>query len=212
MEYIFHHVVQNGDRGIMIKNNALSVSSDEIRNRRVKQQIDNHPFVYTRMMQGKKTRKLEAMLCKSIKYFPELHRQRICIGYTQQYGEADTRQFLIRLNPRKLSYYVIGHELTHLVQGIKGRLLDDAIPQGEIACDIWTIARAELFLDEPPGYLDVGRSILLNWKLYRNRVRSLCIEAIQKRKIIRPYIKWLTNEIRVSAHEYDSKCARTSLS
>ena len=157
--------------------------------------MKNDDFVYTRTMQGKKTRRLETMLREAITHFPELQGESISVGYTKQYGEADIRRLLIRLNPRKLSYYVIGHELTHLAQGMKGRLGDHAIPKGEIACDIWTIARSDLFLDEPPGYLDVGRRVLLDWKLHRDRVRSLCIEAIEKRKIHRTYIQWLTKAI-----------------
>jgi hypothetical protein len=152
-------------------------------------------FVYTRTMQAKKTKRLEPMLRESLEQFPELQGECISVGYTKRYGEADMRRLLIRLNPRKLSYYVIGHELTHLVQGMNNRLRAYAIPKGEIACDIWTIARSDLFLDEPPGYLDVGRRVLLDWKLHRDRVRSLCIEAIEKRKVHRTYILWLTKTI-----------------
>ncbi|HIA14357.1 MAG TPA: hypothetical protein EYN74_05645 [Nitrospirales bacterium] len=162
-------------------------------------QMKYDDFVYTRMMQAKKTKRLETMLRDAIRHFPELHGESISVGYTKRLGEAEIRRLLIRLNPRKLSYYVIGHELTHLVQGLKDRLGDHAIPKGEIACDIWTIARSDLFLDEPPGYLDVGRRVLLNWTSHRNRVRSLCIEAIEKRKIRRTYIQWLTAEIRSSS-------------
>jgi len=147
-------------------------------------------------MQAKKTKRLETMLQESINHFPELQGESISVGYTKRYGEADLRRLLIRLNPRKLSYYVIGHEFTHLVQGMKDRLGAHAIPKGEIACDIWTIARSDLFVDEPPGYLDVGRRILLDWNLHRARVQSLCIEAIEKRKTHRTYIRWLTNAMR----------------
>ena len=82
---------------------------------------------------------------------------------------------------------------------MKDRLGDKAIPTGEIACDVWTIARSDLFLDEPPGYLDVGRRVLLSWKLHRNRVRRLCIEAIEHRKVQRHYIRWLTAELHSSS-------------
>ncbi len=153
-------------------------------------------FVYTRTMQGKKTRRLETMLQGAIRHFPELQGESISVGYTKRYGESDIRRLLIRLNPRRLSYYVIGHELTHLVQGMKDRLGENAIPKGEIACDIWTIARADVFLDEPPGYLDVGRRVLLDWKAHRDRVRNLCIEAIERRNVHRHYIQWLTRELR----------------
>ncbi len=155
-------------------------------------------FIYTRTMQAKKTKRLESMLEASIKQFPELQAEAVSVGYTKRYGEADVQRQLIRLNPRKLSYYVIGHELTHLLQGMKEALGEHAIPNGEIACDIWTIARSELFLDEPPGYLDVGRRVLLDWKLHRDRVRSLCIQAIEKRKTHRTYIRWLTNALCTS--------------
>ena len=163
--------------------------------------MKNDGFVYTRTMQGKKTRRLETMLQGAIRHFPELQGESISVGYTKRYGESDIRRLLIRLNPRRLSYYVIGHELTHLVQGMKDRLGENAIPNGEIACDIWTIARSELFLDEPPGYLDVGRYVLLNWTAHRERVRSLCIKAIEKRKARRTYIQWLTNELRYSTRQ-----------
>ena len=153
-------------------------------------------FLYTRVMQQRKTTRLEKMLEESIAHFPELYGKSIAVGYTKGYGEAETSRFLIRLNPRKLSYYVIGHELTHLVQGMYDYSVGCVIPKGEIACDIWTIARSDIFLDEPPGYLNVGKRVLLNWNAYRNRVRSLCIDAIEKRKNQRNYIRWLTNEIR----------------
>ena len=162
-------------------------------------QMNNHDFVYTRTMQGKKTKRLETMLRESITHFPELQGESISVGYTERYGEADIRRLLIRLNPRKLSYYVIGHELTHLAQSMKDRLGGNPIPKGEIACDIWTIARSDLFLDEPPGYLDVGRRVLLNWKLHRDRVRRLCIEAIENRKVQRHYIRRLTAELHSSS-------------
>ena len=161
--------------------------------------MNSSNLVYTRTMLAKKTKRIESMLTHSLKQFPELQGERIAVGYTARYGEADIPRLLIRLNPRKLSYYVIGHELTHLVQGMKDRLGDAAIPKGEIACDIWTIARSHLFLDEPPGYLDVGRRVLQNWEHHRVRVRNLCNEAIEKRKTRRTYIQWLTAEIRSSS-------------
>ena len=171
----------------------------EERERETKDQMSDHDFTYTRVMQAKKTKRLERMLGESIKHFPELQGKGVSVGYTTQYGEADALRLLIRLNPKKLSYYVIGHELTHLLQGMKDRLGDHAVPKGEIACDIWTIARSDLFLDEPPGYLDVGRRVLLDWRSHRDRVRNLCIEAIEKRNTRRTYIQWLTAELRSSA-------------
>ncbi len=147
-------------------------------------------------MQGKKTGRLERMLQDAVSHFPEFQGKGIFVGYTKRYGEADSCRLLIRLNPRKLSYYVIGHELTHLVQGMKNRLGESAIPKGEVSCDIWTIARSDLFLDEPPGYLGVGRRVLLDWKAHRDRVRNLCIEAIERRNVHRHYIQWLIRELR----------------
>src|SRR5262249_17143872 len=58
----------------------------------------------------------------------------------------------IRLNTRArsgMSYFTIAHELTHLLQ--KPGL--GTVPDGEIQCDIYALARSSLFTDDMPTYL-----------------------------------------------------------
>jgi hypothetical protein len=69
------------------------------------------------------------------------------------------------------------------------------IPYGEVQCDVWTIARNDLFLDAPPFYLKLPKQIYNHWVQYSKQVRELCVKAIVVRKIKRQYLKWLENEI-----------------
>ena len=89
-----------------------------------------------------------------------------------------------------VTYFTIGHELTHLVQP-PGLAL---IPSGEVQCDIWTLTRDPLFLDEKPCYLEVscdGRS----WRRHAGAVRELCRRAIEIRRWNRRYIVWLREQL-----------------
>ena len=89
-----------------------------------------------------------------------------------------------------VTYFTIGHELTHLVQP-PGLAL---IPSGEVQCDIWTLARDPLFLDEKPCYLEMdcdGRS----WRRHAHAVRDLCRRAIEVRRRNRRYIVWLREQL-----------------
>ena len=45
----------------------------------------------------------------------------------------------------------------------------------ETQCDIWTLARSELFCDDAPTYLRMPRAVRDNWRHYAGRVRSLCV-------------------------------------
>ena len=70
------------------------------------------------------------------------------------------------------------------------------IPSGEKQCDIWTLARHELFCDDPPTYLRLPRVMRESWPAYAPAVRALCMTAIEKRLSYRRYIHWLEGEIR----------------
>ena len=116
--------------------------------------------------------------------FPELKGDKFKIGLTTSLGtvaRAYTRlapdQIKIGINPinKTISYFTLGHELTHFVQHISD------IPSGEKTCDIWTIARNELFLDETPSYLKIPLFIHDNWNKYANAIRELCIKSIKYR-------------------------------
>jgi len=165
-------------------------------------------FDFTAPMKKRITRRVIRMLNESAELFPELERRVVTVGYTRTKAgvaliplEAHV-PLHIRLQVRGLSYNTIGHELTHLVQGlsrfagVSGEGLSEPLPGGETQCDIWTLARGELFCDEAPVYLKLPGVVRDRWMDYSKAVRLLCIEAIQKRATHRTYIRWLELQIR----------------
>lgn len=148
------------------------------------------PLRYTPNMKKRLNRRLVAMLHNALRHFPEFQGQTITVGYTRTHlGAAIREQNLIRLRARKVTYNTIGHELTHLVQGLNG------IPEGEKQCDIWTLARSSLFCDEAPAYLHLPPQLRLQWPAYASEVHALCRRAIEVRKTYRNYIRWLEQEL-----------------
>lgn len=162
-------------------------------------------------MKKRLTRRAEEMIESSLPHFPELNGKIITVGYTRKhlgsatvaYREGVVSRLVIRLKVRKLTYQTIGHELTHLIQGLahaeraRARSADRAkIPSGEKPCDIWTLARHELFCDDAPTYLRLPRALRESWPDYAAAVRALCMTAIDKRMSYRRYIHWLEAEIR----------------
>jgi len=149
---------------------------------------------YTAAMKQRLQPDMEKMILRALREFPELDSATLTIGYTKRHlGVAIRDNMTIRLNPYHPSYNTIGHELTHLLQG-RG-----AIPGGEVQCDIWTLARSPLFLDEAPTYLPLGTKLKSNWLRYAMRVRELCIAAIARRREHPRYIQWLKRELRILA-------------
>ena len=134
---------------------------------------------------------------KSLQEFPELHGFTITIGLNWSaglHGSAVAREMKIRLNPRRregVTYFTIGHELTHLLQ--KPGL--GLVPYGEEQCDIWTLARSNLFLDDHPTYLCAHLWGKGNWPGYAATVVDLCAQAIEVRKTNRRYKAWLEERI-----------------
>ncbi len=158
-------------------------------------------------MKKRLTRRAHFMLQAALRLFPELHGKTLTVGYTRAHlGSAlvprhAEDELTIRLKVRKLTYNTIGHELTHLVQGLSHCHTDRAffaarIPSGEKPCDIWTLARSELFCDDAPTYLKLPPTVRENWPLYAKAVRELCLAAIEKRATHRLYIAWLEDQIR----------------
>jgi hypothetical protein len=162
------------------------------------------PFRFTSLMKKRLNRRTHFMLRASLRFFPELQGKNITVGYTRAHlGSAliprDTAaELTIRLKVRKLTYNTIGHELTHLLQGLShldSPVTVERIPSGEKQCDVWTLARSELFCDEAPTYLQVPAIIRTNWPQYAATVRALCIVAIEKRATQRLYISWLEEQL-----------------
>lgn len=165
----------------------------------------------TPLMKQRLTRRAFEMIENSLRHFPELKDSTITVGYTRRhlgsatviYRKGVIARLIIRLKVRKVTYQTIGHELTHLIQGLgrgnltASRLTDpDRIPAGETQCDIWTLARDPLFCDDPPTYIKMPRAMRDRWPLFAEAVRDLCIAAIEKRPTERRYIRWLEEEIR----------------
>jgi len=169
------------------------------------------PIRLTPLMKQRLTRRAYEMIERSLSCFPELKEATITIGYTRKhlgsatvvYRKGVISRLIIRLKVRKVTFQTIGHELTHLIQGLgRGNLTapratdPDRIPSGETQCDIWTLARDPLFCDDPPTYLKMPRNMRERWPDYSESVRELCIAAIEKRHTHRQYIRWLEEEIR----------------
>jgi hypothetical protein len=169
------------------------------------------PITFTPLMEKRLTRRAQEMIERTLPYFPELIGKTITVGYTRKhlgsatiiYDQRTVSRLIIRLKVRKVTYQTIGHELTHLVQGLSrgdrcshSSLDAKHIPSGEKQCDIWTLARDPLFCDDPPTYLRLPRAMREHWTDYAKEVRELCIVAIEKRNKFRLYIRWLEAEIR----------------
>jgi len=168
------------------------------------------PLKLTDSMKQRLTRRAYEMIEQSLRHFPELKDSTITIGYTRKhlgsatviYRQGMVARLIIRLKVRKLTYQTIGHELTHLIQGLgRGNLTaprdadPQRIPSGETQCDIWTLARHPLFCDDPPTYIKMPRIMRECWPDYAEPVRELCIAAIEKRHTLRQYIRWLEEEL-----------------
>jgi hypothetical protein len=161
-------------------------------------------------MKQRLTRRAAHMIERSLRCFPELKGKTITVGYTRvhlgsasvAYRAGAVSRLIIRLKVRKLTYQTIGHELTHLIQGLaRGERATPrlrrktSVPSGEKQCDIWTLARHPLFCDDPPSYLRLPRRVREGWNDYADSVRTLCVTAIEKRERQRFYIRWLESEI-----------------
>jgi hypothetical protein len=153
------------------------------------------PIRYTRAIQGRVTPELASRLERSLGEFPELGGRTITVGRTRRFeGIAVPGSMLIRLRLRRLrpvSYFTIGHELMHLLQS-EGLGL---VPSGEVQCDVWTLARSPLFLDDQPSYLCGRLWSGGTWPLHAPRVRELCLQAIELRKTNRRYLSWLQRAV-----------------
>ena len=152
----------------------------------------------TEPMQRQITPEIRRRIELALAEFPELVSHKVTVGATRSarlHGNAEGEKGIIRLSTRRrigVTYFTIGHELTHLLQ--KPGL--GLVPSGEVSCDIWTLARSELFLDEMPTYLGPLDCQAKTWTFHARAVRSLCIQAIQVRKINRRYIAWLQGKLR----------------
>ena len=150
---------------------------------------------YTAPMLAVMTAPLETRIQRCIEQFPELVERTVAVGLTMSAeGTAEADKMTIRLHVRRrkqVSCFTIGHELTHLLQSTGLRL----VPDGEVQCDVWTLSRSELFLDDRPSYLCPHLWTRASWSQHAPVARQLCIEAIERRRTNRRYLMWLTDQL-----------------
>lgn len=108
-------------------------------------------------------------------FFPELEGITVRCGLAKKpgvlgWGSLDPERPGIWIRPRRLEYFTIAHELTHLLQA-RG-----VVPRGERACDLWALARTPLVVDSPPGYLRMPRAFRKK-KLSGEEAARLCDAA-----------------------------------
>jgi hypothetical protein len=91
-------------------------------------------------------------------FFPELGSSTIHVGLARKrgvlgWGSLDPEHPGVWVRPRRLEYFTIAHEFTHLLQARK------LVPAGERACDLWALARSPLLIDSLPSYLALPRAL-----------------------------------------------------
>ena len=92
------------------------------------------------------------------RFFPELADGTVRVGLARRRGvlgwaSLDPHRPGVWVRPRRLSYFTIAHEFTHLLQA-RG-----LVPGGERACDLWALARSPLLNDTAPAYLRLPRAL-----------------------------------------------------
>jgi hypothetical protein len=92
------------------------------------------------------------------RFFPEMDSSTIRVGLAMKrgvlgWGSLDPEQPGIWVRPRRLEYFTIAHEFTHLLQAKR------LVPRGERACDLWAMSRSPLLIDYAPGYLRLPRAL-----------------------------------------------------
>jgi hypothetical protein len=159
------------------------------------------PIQYTAPISTLITPLLDERIQRCFAEFPELADRNVTVGLTRSAdGTAEADRMAIRLNvrPRRpVSCFTIGHELTHLLQ--RGGL--GLVPDGEQQCDVWTLARSAVFLDDRPSYLCAHLWSRENWPAHAGAVRQLCIQAIEERKRNRRYLVWLRAQLEASVRQ-----------
>ena len=105
------------------------------------------------------------------RFFPELAGATVRVGLAQKrgvlgWGSLDPARPGVWVRPRRLSYFTIAHEFTHLLQARR------LVPGGERACDLWALARSPLLNDAPPGYLRL--SLRRSRRLEAEQAALLC--------------------------------------
>ncbi|MEE9150247.1 MAG: hypothetical protein V3U20_00235 [Thermoplasmata archaeon] len=135
--------------------------------------LNGNRWSFTRRFKAKKgqSRFLDRLdLARNL--FPELDSETVKVGITLNAdGKADSKSKAVYFRSRNVSFYVMGHELTHLLQE------SGKVPKGERSCDIYTLARRDRFCDESPNYVKVPKRLLDEKGFIRMEYRGLVHET-----------------------------------
>ena len=139
------------------------------------------------------------------RFFPELEGETITVGLTRAAsGMAVPGGTRIWLNPSRLTYHTIAHELIHLLQR-----RDLGIPSGEKACDVFSLARHWTLNDDRPSYIKVPLGLLDDRGVLSDRqarlVFAVAHEAVAQRAGgMRNYISFFEYELARQCDAQDS--------
>ena len=160
---------------------------------------DGNRWTFTRRFSKKKGQsKFLERLNEARSYFPELDGHTVKVGITLNAdGKADLIGKGVYFRSRNVSYYVMGHELTHLLQEMEG------LPKSERSCDIFTMARGVIFCDEDPNYVKVPKRMMEEKGFIRDDFREFVhgtarIAVNLKNSGERHYIQWFERTLKES--------------
>jgi len=158
-------------------------------------------FVTRPLREHRACNRIMARVQYTRRYFPELDGETIKVGLTRQAsGMAVPGGTELWLNPAQISYHTIAHELVHLLQK-----RDLGIPQGERACDVYSLARHWTLNDVFPAYVKVPRSMVDTRGFFNEQsarlVFAAATEAVGRRhRGMRHYISWFEGRLQELAH------------
>jgi len=110
------------------------------------------------------------------RFFPELDGCTVRLGLARKpgvlgWGSLDPEQPGIWVRPRRLDYFTVAHEFTHLLQARR------LVPAGERQCDLYALARSPLLVDAPPSYLKLPGALRAKRSLSVTQSAFLCEAA-----------------------------------
>jgi hypothetical protein len=160
---------------------------------------DGKPWTFTRRFTAKKGQsRFLRRLDEARSFFPELEGETVKVGITiNADGKADLRGRAVYFRSRNVSYYVLGHELTHLLQEIQG------LPKSERSCDIFTLARTVLFCDESPNYVKVPKEMVDENGFILDHYREFVHKTARSASALRRagkrfYISWFERTLKAA--------------
>ncbi len=128
---------------------------------------------------------LKQKVLTALKYFPELQEQGFITVHILELGNRDKGMAYRNTTDIGLTFgssmHTIGHELMHLVQHTNQYNL----PYSEFACDVWTVARTDVFNNVCP-YVKGSEQ---TFKINPIKHRQFMIKAVKYYKKLGKY-KW----------------------